>query len=232
MSEPTRQPPGQILLIDADDTLWENESYFRRVFTQFLDIMEDRGWPREDALRELRAVEFQRCQRYGYGSLNFAESMKQVVLVMEGEPCSELSDRIDAMVQWILDHPVLPFDVVEHALDELASRHRLLLVTKGAYAEQNDKVERSGFRRFFSAVEILEEKDEKRYRGIVTRHELDPERTWMIGNSPKSDINMAMAAGVKAIFIPHRTIWELEQQPFIRPPDRELERFTELLDHF
>ena len=130
MSASTRRPPGQILLIDADDTLWENESYFRRVFDQFLDLMEERGWLREDALRELKTVERQRCRRFGYGSLNFAQSMKQVVLVMEGEPCAELSARIDAMVQWILDHPVIPFDGVEHTLEELSGRHRLLLVTR------------------------------------------------------------------------------------------------------
>ena len=227
-----RQAPGQILLIDADDTLWENEAYFRRVFEQFLNIMETRGHLRPNALEQLRSVERERCAIHGYGSKNFARSMDEVVRRMEGKTPPGLMSQIDSLVQWILDHPVEPFPDVAATLGELAARHRMLMVTKGAHQEQSDKVERSGFAPWFEAVEILFEKSADRYREIVARHGLDPSITWMIGNSPKSDINMAMAAGIKAVFIPHRTIWELERQPFIREPDFTLSRFSDLQRHF
>lgn len=227
-----RQPAGQILLVDADDTLWENEAYFRQVFGQFLDIMEARGHLRTDAMDELRSVERERCIEHGYGSRNFACSMEETVLRMEGETPSALTQEIGALVQWILDHPVEPFSGVEETLKDLAARHRMLLVTKGALQEQNDKIERSGFARWFVGVEILFEKSAERYGEIVGRHRFDPSLTWMIGNSPKSDINMAMAAGLRAVFIPHRTVWEPERQPFIREPDLVLERFSDLRLHF
>lgn len=227
-----RQDPGQILLVDADDTLWENESYFRQVFEQFLDLMEARGHVRSEALELLQRVERERCSQFGYGSRNFARSMGETVRRLEGSTPDDLQQQIDLMVQWILDHPVEPFPQVASTLEHLAARHRMLLVTKGAHEEQSDKIQRSGFRRWFESVEILAEKDVARYRDIVTRHALDPLITWMIGNSPKSDINMAMEAGLRSVFIPHRTIWELERQPFSREPDLSLTRFRELRDHF
>ena len=81
-------------------------------------------------------------------------------------------------------------------------------------------------------LEILFEKNAERYREIVARNSLDSSITWMVGNSPKSDINMAMAAGLRAVFIPHRTVWDLERQPFIREPDLVLTRFSDLRLHF
>ena len=226
------QTAGQILLVDADDTLWENEAYFRQVFEQFLDIMGTRGHLRADTLDALQSVERERCVKYGYGSRNFARSMDETVRRMEGETPSKLMQEIDALVQWILDHPVEPFPGVAETLEDLASRHRMLLVTKGAHQEQNDKVERSGFARWFMGLEILFEKNAERYREIVARNSLDSSITWMVGNSPKSDINMAMAAGLRAVFIPHRTVWDLERQPFIREPDLVLTRFSDLRLHF
>ncbi|NRA95663.1 MAG: HAD family hydrolase [Planctomycetes bacterium] len=226
------QTAGQVLLVDADDTLWENEAYFRQVFEQFLDIMEARGHLRSDALDALQSVERERCVKHGYGSRNFARSMDETVRQMEGETPSKLMQEIDALVQWILDHPVEPFPGVAETLEDLASRHRMLLVTKGAHQEQNDKVERSGFARWFIGVEILFEKNAEHYREIVARNSLDSSITWMIGNSPKSDINMAMAAGLRTVFIPHRTIWGLERQPFTREPDLVLTQFSDLRLHF
>jgi putative hydrolase of the HAD superfamily len=227
-----RQDSGQILLVDADDTLWENEACFRRVFAQFLDLMEGRGHRRMTALDELRRVERERCGKHGYGALNFARSMAETVDRLEGSAPSELRTEIDAMVQWILDHPIEPFPLVAETLEYLASRHRLLLVTKGALREQTDKIARSGLSCWFEAVEVLPEKDTGRYTDIVLRHDLDRTVTWMIGNSPKSDINMATAAGLRTVFIPHRTIWELECEPLTRAPDLELTRFHELRHHF
>jgi len=101
---------------------------------------------------------------------------------------------------------------VEPTLVELAARHHLTLFTKGNAREQLQKLERSGLRRHFSHVEVPHEKDEAAYRRLVEAAALDRARTFMIGNSPRSDINPALRAGLRAVFIPHPHTWELEHE--------------------
>ena len=125
------------------------------------------------------------------------------------------------------DHPT-----VAETLGELATRHRLILVTKGNHAEQADKLARSGLASFFNAVEIVPEKDPETYRTIIARHELVPHSGWMIGNSPKSDINPALAAGLHAVFLFHKDTWALEHAEIDGAPEGqhliELESFARL----
>ena len=125
---------------------------------------------------------------------------------------------------------------VPETLQYLAERHRLILMTKGAIAEQTGKVERSGLKQYFSAVEIVAEKNAAAYGGIVQKYELDRASTWMVGNSPKSDINPALAAGLHAIFVPHGDTWILEHEELNpAPPQQKLlivGRFAELREHF
>ena len=127
-------------------------------------------------------------------------------------------------------------EVRKKLLPELASRHRLLLVTKGDPAEQNKKLVRSGLAPHFSAIEVLPEKYETAYRFLADHHGCDAATTWMIGNSPKSDINPALAAGLHAIFIPHDFTWVLEHETVNQPPPNqtllELPNFHELLHYF
>lgn len=228
-----REPEGQTLLVDADDTLWENEAHFRDVWAWFLDEMELRGHRRDQALDTLRRVERKRCARFGYGALNFALSIVDAVTEIEGSPCPpEFEAAIHAKKDWILGQDVEPFPRVDETLTELGSRHRLILVTKGAVDEQSAKIARSGLAHHFEAVEVVAEKDVAHYTEVIERHALDLPTSWMIGNSPKSDINRARAAGLKTVFIPHRTIWELEREPFPEAPGYTLERFHQLLDHF
>jgi putative hydrolase of the HAD superfamily len=110
------------------------------------------------------------------------------------------------------------------------------MVTKGDLAEQNHKLDRSGLRPWFTQVEVLAEKSEAAYRGLADQHRFDPAKTWMIGNSPRSDINPSMAAGLNAIFIPHDFTWVLEHEVVDAPPTGrkllELASFSELLLHF
>ncbi len=126
-------------------------------------------------------------------------------------------------------------DVAE-TLAELASRHRLLVVTKGDEQEQLRKVERSGLEGYFDQVEVLPEKSEEAYRTLAMQQGFNCESTWMIGNSPKSDINPALAAGLNAVFIPHDFTWVLEHEVIARAPSNrilfEIERFGDLTKHF
>lgn len=222
----------QHLLVDADDTLWENHALFLEVMAAFLDAMEERGHVRAAATEAVRAVERERTRTHGYGSRNFVRSLVLAQARLEGEEDASVRDRFLALGEWIHEHPIEPFPGVPATLESLSKRHRLLLVTKGNAEEQSAKVRRSGLDRHFTAVEILPEKDRPAYATLARRHGLDPARTWMIGNSPRSDINPAKAAGFRTVHIPHRTIWEFEHEEINGNADLHLSRFADLLDHF
>jgi putative hydrolase of the HAD superfamily len=121
---------------------------------------------------------------------------------------------------------------VAETLAELARRHRLILMTKGNHAEQADKLARSGLGATFAAVEIVAEKDPPTYREVIARHELTPHTSWMIGNSIKSDINPALAAGLHAVFLFHKDTWVLEHATLDPVPQGqhllELDSFAKL----
>jgi putative hydrolase of the HAD superfamily len=109
-----------------------------------------------------------------------------------------------------------------------------MLLTKGHPEEQRLKIERSGLEPFFNATAVVHEKTEETYRAIVQERQLDPARTWMIGNSPRSDINPALAAGLNAVFIPHEHTWGLEKEKIVHAGGRllTLRAFGELRAHF
>jgi putative hydrolase of the HAD superfamily len=125
---------------------------------------------------------------------------------------------------------------IEPTLEYLSQKHQLILVTKGDYSEQSGKVRRSGLERHFAAVEIVPDKNSQNYREVVQRHTLTAERTWMVGNSPKSDINPALSAGINAVFVPHSDTWVLEHEELASaaPPCKllVLNSFAELVQHF
>src|SRR5205823_12593070 len=121
-----------------------------------------------------------------------------------------LHETISGFAHTIAEHPVEILAGVPETLQYLGGRHHLILLTKGAMAEQSGKVERSGLKEYFSAVEIVAEKDVGTYRSISSKYGLSSDSTWMIGNSPKSDINPALAAGLNAVFVPHDNTWVLE----------------------
>jgi putative hydrolase of the HAD superfamily len=124
---------------------------------------------------------------------------------------------------------------VEETLACLASRHDLTLFTKGHPEEQKLKVDRSGLGRYFAHTAIVKEKDAEAYRRIVGERRLEPERTWMIGNSPKSDINPALEAGLGAVLVPHARTWVLERQELRLPEGArflQVETFAGLSDMF
>jgi putative hydrolase of the HAD superfamily len=120
--------------------------------------------------------------------------------------------QIEGFSRTIAEQEIVLLPGVAETLVELASRHHLILMTKGNHAEQAGKFARSGLASHFSAVEIVPEKDHAAYRNVVERHRLAPQSTWMIGNSPKSDINPALAAGLNAVFLVHTSTWVLEHE--------------------
>jgi putative hydrolase of the HAD superfamily len=148
----------------------------------------------------------------------------------------EKRQRIEGFVRSIAEQEIELLPGVAETLAELATRHRLILMTKGNHAEQADKFARSGLAGYFSAVEIPPEKDPAAYREVLQRHELAPRTSWMVGNSPKSDINPALAAGLNAVFLFHKDTWVLEHAALDRAPEGqqliELDAFRKLTDIF
>jgi putative hydrolase of the HAD superfamily len=228
---------AQTLLIDADDTLWENNIYFERAIAKFISLLNHREYTPEQVRLVLNDVERDSILKHGYGLHSFAHSLAETFEKLSVDPVTpEMHERIRSFAHEIADHPVELIAGVPETLEYLSPRHHLIMMTKGNFAEQAGKVERSGLKEYFAAIEIVPEKDEAMYRSVVAKYELAGDSTWMVGNSPKSDINPALAAGLHAVFVPHDNTWILEHEELAAaPPDQQLlvvERFTDLKTHF
>jgi putative hydrolase of the HAD superfamily len=228
---------SQTLLIDADDTLWENNIYFERAIANFISFLNHREFSPAEVREVLNEVERECIVTHGYGLHVFEHALIRTFEQLSVEPLTPaLHETIVSLTHAIAEQPIEVRPGVRETLPYLADRHRLILMTKGAVAEQASKVDRSGLGDFFSAIEIVAEKDLPTYRGVVKKHSLPESSTWMIGNSPKSDINPAMAAGLNAVFLPHGDTWILEHEEVSVPqPSRQLivvESFSGLQEHF
>jgi len=197
--------------VDADDTLWENNIYFLEVTERFAEELERHGVPGERARIELLNTERRNLPVHGYGSRAFALSVAETFRALAPEVESSSLDGLVSLARSIHERDemqILPG--VQEALEALSRACRLILVTKGDPEEQQRKLEHSGLGAHFESVEVVPEKDEDTYRGLIERLKLDPAQTWMVGNSPRSDINPALAAGLRAVLVPHPHTWELE----------------------
>jgi len=239
VTDPTslRFPAGQTLLFDADDTLWENNIYFERAIASFISYLDHRVHTPEEVREHLNHVERTTIRAHGYGLRSFRQSLVACFEQLSDLPITvEKHDRIVSFAQSIADQEIELLPGVAPTIASLATRHRCILVTKGDDVEQRDKLARSGLAPHFVAVEVLAEKTDAAYRVLAEQHACERERTWMIGNSPKSDINPALAAGLHAIFIPHDFTWVLEHETVNQPPEGqhllELAAFPDLTQHF
>jgi putative hydrolase of the HAD superfamily len=227
----------QTLLIDADDTLWENNIYFERAIAGFISFLNHHEYSPAQVREVLNEVERECIVSHGYGLHSFSDALIRTFERLAVEPLTPfLHETISGFAHAIADHPVEILPQVPETLEYLSQRHHLILLTKGALAEQSGKVERSGLKNYFREVEIVPEKDVTTYSTVVSKHGLSGESTWMIGNSPKSDINPALAAGLNAVFVPHGATWILEHEEVMpaQAPSRLLvvERFAQLREHF
>jgi putative hydrolase of the HAD superfamily len=237
MAATTNSNAAQTLLIDADDTLWENNIYFERAIARFISFLNHQTHSPEEVREILNDVERENIVTHGYGLHSFAHALVATFERLSVEPLTpQLHERIHSIAHTIADHPVEILPDVPATLQHLSERHHLIMMTKGAIAEQTGKIERSGLKEYFSAVEIVAEKDVATYQSVVSKYELATDTTWMIGNSPKSDINPALAVGMNAVFVPHGNTWILEHDEVAEPtpPSRLLtvEKFRQLCEYF
>jgi putative hydrolase of the HAD superfamily len=225
------QPSGLTLFVDADDTLWENNVYFERVVQEYCRLAAARGIDEARARDTLLAIERVRTTVDGYGITNFARSLAEACHQLLGDDREHEVRSIHQLCQRIREQEMLLLPGVSDTLKELSARHRLILLTKGDPGDQGDKIARSGLRPFMHDVEIVREKDTAAYLLAMVRFEVDPDLGWMIGNSPRSDVLPALAAGLGVVYIPHPVTWVLEMESLPTPLPRrfvQLERFDEL----
>jgi putative hydrolase of the HAD superfamily len=231
-----RQPRGCTLFVDADDTLWENNIYFDAVVAQYVALVGTHGCTPEHALERLYDIERARTRQFGYGVTNFQSSLEAACrLLLEGRDWSREADTIRDLCAGLRRRAAAVLPGVSETLRVLAGRHRVILFTKGDLDDQLAKVLRSGLGALLHQVDVVIEKDHTAYLDAVSRHGAEPGRTWMIGNSPKSDVLPALEAGLGAVFIPHAATWALELTEIPDPRHARLTilgRFSDLLDHF
>lgn len=224
------------LIIDADDTLWENNVHFEDATERFLDLVASRGGPRESVRSRLEMIERRNVPIHGYGSQGFTRSLLETFGEVTGLPPSEAeSELISSLGETVRNMPIEFLPDVEDTLAALRRSYHLVLFTKGDFSEQSDKVHRSGAGPIFHEVEVTPEKRPDDYRRLIATHSIDRARSWMVGNSPRSDINPALDVGLGAVYIPHAQTWTLEHEELTAPKGARLkvvERFSELLDHF
>ncbi|MGI4756827.1 MAG: HAD family hydrolase [Janthinobacterium lividum] len=227
----------QILMIDADDTLWENNIYFERAIDRFIEVVAHPTFSPAEVRSAFDALEAERVKAHGYGTDAFHASLLAGFAHLTGAVCDQASAaEIEACAMHVRGSELVLLQDVAETLSQLAHNHTLFLVTKGDHAEQTTKLVRSGLAKYFSQVEVLREKNESAYLELIRRHGLDPTQTWMIGNSPRSDINPALAAGLHAVYLPHPSTWVLEQEAIATAADPqhllELASFKDLLLYF
>jgi putative hydrolase of the HAD superfamily len=228
-------PERQHLIFDADDTLWENNVYFERAFDEFAEFLGHSTLTPAGVRRVLDEIELVNREIHGYGALNFGRNLRQCYQrLAEREISADDLARVMSFAERILEQPLELIEGVRETIEYLAPRHELILFTKGHPEEQTYKIEVSGLAPHFRHTAIVKEKDAESFRALVGELGLAPERTWMVGNSSRSDINPALEIGLGAVYIPHSRTWSLETEEIRNDGGRllTLGRFSELREYF
>lgn len=224
--------PINLICLDADDTLWHNETYFRRTFGEVAALLAPFA-SAEEVQARLDTIEHRNLSVYGYGVKGFVLSMLEAASELAGDalPAATVRDLL-ALGRDMLVHPIEILPGVEEALPRLAERGRLILITKGDLHHQESKLAASGIGEWFEGVEIVSDKKADTYAKIFARYRAYPDQVVMAGNSMRSDILPALAAGAYAAFIPFELVWahEAADAPADHPRYRELASLAELPD--
>ena len=200
----------KVIGFDADDTLWINETYFREAEESFFDLMAD-YLPRHSMARELLSTEITNLPIYGYGIKAFVISMVETALKIGGKTLPiEVISKIVEIGREQLQKPVILLDGVKELLEELQSKYKLVVVTKGDLLDQERKLEKSGLAPYFHHIEIVSEKRAIDYQKLLKHLDIEATSFVMIGNSLKSDVMPVLELGSYGIHVPFHTTWEHE----------------------
>lgn len=215
---------------DADDTLWQNEQFFRLTERQFADLLADFAEPEHLSARLLEA-EKRNLAHYGFGIKGFTLSMIETALeVTDGKVPGEIIGRLVSAGREMLSHPIETLPHVHDTLEALTGTHRLVLITKGDLFDQERKLAQSGLGDFFDAVEIVSDKSAATYQRAFSRHGDGPAHAMMVGNSLRSDVLPAIEAGSWGTYVPHELTWNYEhaEEPASAPRFAKIESLAEL----
>ena len=195
------------IFFDADDTLWENEMFFREAEAQFIKLLEDYTTP-EGVQQMLWQKQEDNIPLFGYGSKTYLIGMTDAAMELCGGHLPEhIYYGIKKIVTDLAFHEFRLIDGVVETLEALKGRYNLVVATKGDVTEQMAKYRRSGLDCYFHHCEVMENKNEKNYLELAAKHDLAPEQILMIGNSVKSDIAPVVNNGGWAIHTPHDVVW-------------------------
>jgi len=201
------------IAFDADDTLWKNEEEYLRGRQVFLQILADYNI-NQDALDRVDEFEVENIQYYGYGVMSFALSMIEMAIELTGERIHPGDIRkLLNLAKTMLTAEVDVFDGVRQLLEEISKEYPLMLITKGDLFHQQRKLEASGLAGFFQVVEVVSDKTPEVYHEILERHQIDPHRFIMVGNSLRSDIVPVLKLGGWAIYLSGHLTWSHEDDP-------------------
>jgi putative hydrolase of the HAD superfamily len=219
-------PALTTIAFDADDTLWQNETFFRITQDRFLSLLADAADPDHLAER-LLAAERRNLGHYGFGVKGFVLSMiETAVEVTEGRVSGHVIGEIVAAGREMLAHPIDLLPHAREAVEAAAQAFRVVLITKGDLLDQERKLAQSGLGDLFHAVEIVSDKTAAVYDRLFRRHAALPQAAMMVGNSMKSDVLPALAVGAWGVHVPHALVWELERAD----PPQGAPRFVALPD--
>lgn len=223
----------KVVAFDADDTLWDCQTWFDKVEQKCCELLKPWATPREVS-EGLFATERKNLSLTGYGTKAFTLSLiENAVRVSHEQLTGDIVMRLIELGQQLLRFPTTPLPEVEETLRKLAERrqYRLVVFTKGELMDQESKLQRSGLEQYFSYVETVSNKTEREYRQLCENLDVAPEQTLMVGNSFRSDIAPALAAGAWTAHIPYHVVWELEKsEEFPHERLKKITHFSELLD--
>ena len=220
----SRRPNLAAIGFDADDTLWQNEKFFRIAQDRFFALLSDYAEP-EILEKKLLETEISNLSLYGFGAKSFTLSMIETAVEVTGHLVpQEIVKKILEAGKELKSYPVELIPGAQEAVERLAGRVKVILVTKGDLFDQERKLAQSGLRELFDGVEIVSEKTSEIYVRTFNKYGAGADRAMMVGNSLKSDIVPALSAGSWAVFVPHALTWEYEH---VEPPS-DSPRFLQL----
>ncbi|MEM6878606.1 MAG: HAD family hydrolase [Bacteroidota bacterium] len=222
-----------IIALDADDTLWVNEPFFRETEDKFCGLLED-FMPHHSISQELYKIEMQNMELYGYGIKAFMLSMVETVYKVTDHKASlDLVSRVIELGKDMLAKPVELLPGVEEVLKQLQGKYRLVLATKGDLLDQERKLIKSGLAKYFHHIEVMSNKKQEDYQRLFGRLDCRADQFLMVGNSIKSDVLPVLELGGQAVHIPFHTTWVHEEvkKPIQRSDYVRLSAISELIDH-
>jgi putative hydrolase of the HAD superfamily len=223
----------KVIAFDADDTLWENETFFRKAEEEFCNLLKE-YISGEQLIKKLLKVEYKNLTSYGYGIKGFMLSMIETAIdVSNGKVSNEIIQSIMEIGNKMLLNSVEILEGVDSVLENLHPKYKLVVLTKGDLLDQERKLNKSNLQKYFHHVEIVSEKKETDYQRILNNLEIEAHEFLMVGNSLKSDIIPVLNVGGHAFHIPFHTTWELEKvdEDISHPKFKELKTISEVLNH-